>query len=160
MRGRSTETRCSRFPELQENVVEQHHAWIINESLSADSHLTTGLEGCFVGNRGKYPQSGVVEGSGFSEAYLQAMLAWKLKVDTSKIFNGQGAVVRKQRFRRLMLWCEITLRRFGRADFFRALYLAFGFVKNTKCKFQTRFFFPNNIFEIVAVFIRSLDIIA
>jgi hypothetical protein len=52
------ETRSSRIPkQWEENVAEHHHAWTISESQSADRHLATALEGSYVGNCGKQPQS-------------------------------------------------------------------------------------------------------
>jgi hypothetical protein len=56
------ETRCSRIPEMQEeNVMGHHHAWTTNESHLQIHVLQQPPEGSFIGNRGKQPQSDVVE---------------------------------------------------------------------------------------------------
>jgi hypothetical protein len=58
------ETRCSRIPEKQEEIVLEHHiAWAIKGSYTAVSHLATALEGRFEGESDKQPQSGLVEKS-------------------------------------------------------------------------------------------------
>jgi hypothetical protein len=73
----------------------------IKEYQSADPHLATALEGCFIGNR-KQPQSDVVEESRVPKVCL-AMPACRLKVDKSNIFFVlQEAVAQKPHFRRPM----------------------------------------------------------
>jgi len=47
------EARCSGIPKLREENVEQHHARITKEFMSAVPDLATALEGRFVGNCGK-----------------------------------------------------------------------------------------------------------
>ena len=65
------ETRCSRIPEKQEEIVIEHHiAWTIKGSYTAVSHLATALEGRFEGKSDKQPQSGVVEESRVPEVCL------------------------------------------------------------------------------------------
>lgn len=59
----------------------------------------------------------------------------------------------------LVLLCYFTFYRLSREIYFRTVYLAFTFIKDMKRTFQTRFF-PNGIFEIVAVLNRVTDIIA
>jgi len=56
------------------NVVEHHKARTKNESCSEDPHLATALEGRFVGNRGKQPQSDVTEESRDPEVYSNQCL--------------------------------------------------------------------------------------
>ena len=70
------ETNYSRIPELwEENVVEHHDAWSINDFYSGDAHLATALEGWFVGNCDKQPQSDMVEESRVLEGCnLETML--------------------------------------------------------------------------------------
>jgi hypothetical protein len=49
-------------------MVQRHHAWTVNECQSADPHLATAVQGRFVGNRGKEPQSDVVKEVGSQES--------------------------------------------------------------------------------------------
>jgi len=65
------ETGCSRIPKVQEeNVVEHHHAWTMNASYSADSHLVAALERRFLASRGEQPQLDIVEKSRVPEVCL------------------------------------------------------------------------------------------
>ena len=74
------------------NVVQQYNARTINECQSADPHLATSLEGSYVANRGKHPQSDVVEENMVTEICLSAaMPVWKLKVDTGNAFSNHQA---------------------------------------------------------------------
>jgi hypothetical protein len=69
------ETLCSKFPEMKDqNVLKHHQARTKTESLSADPHRATTLEGSLVGNRSKQPQFDVTEESRVTEAYSSQLL--------------------------------------------------------------------------------------
>jgi hypothetical protein len=69
------ETICSKFLQMKDqNVLKHHQARTKTESLSADPHLATTLEGRLVGNRSKQPQLVITEESKVPEVYSNQLL--------------------------------------------------------------------------------------
>jgi hypothetical protein len=50
--------------------VDHQHVWTTNDSQSADPYLATAVEGRYIGNRGKQPQSDVVGESSVPEVWV------------------------------------------------------------------------------------------
>lgn len=71
-------TPCSKFTDVpkkkKNSVLEHHYAWTVNNSWSADPHFAIALEGRCVINRGKQPQSDVVEESSVPQVCLVQFL--------------------------------------------------------------------------------------
>lgn len=70
------ETICSKFLQMKDqNVLKHHQARTKTESLSADPHLATTLEGRLVGNRSKQPQLVVNQLDATHKEFIQCSLA-------------------------------------------------------------------------------------